>query len=109
MNDAQAIAAFSALGNDIRFAAWRLLLPYGPAGLPAGVVAERVGLRPSSMTFHLRTMTNAGLLSQRRVHRRNIIFYAVNPEATNALVRLLASSSWREMAARGMPEFITAL
>jgi DNA-binding transcriptional ArsR family regulator len=93
MNDGQAIAAFSALGNEIRFATWRLLLTQGSEGLPAGTVAERVGLSPSNMAFHLRIMAEAGLLQQRRTQRRNLIYYVVKPETVTALARYLAASA----------------
>jgi ArsR family transcriptional regulator, arsenate/arsenite/antimonite-responsive transcriptional repressor len=46
------IAALSALAHEHRLAIYRLLVQRGPEGLPAGAIGERVGLVPSSLTFH---------------------------------------------------------
>jgi ArsR family transcriptional regulator, arsenate/arsenite/antimonite-responsive transcriptional repressor len=64
-----------------------LLVEYGPDGLPAGVIADNVGLVPSSLTFHLQHLTRSGLLTQRRESRQ--IFYAADFAAMNGLVAYL--------------------
>ena len=48
-----AIAALGALAQETRLALFRLLVTCEPAGLPAGVIAERLGVQPSSLSFHL--------------------------------------------------------
>ncbi|NOG73645.1 helix-turn-helix transcriptional regulator [Roseicella sp. DB1501] len=87
MDIVSAVAAMSALANEHRLAAYRLLVEAGPDGLPAGAIAERLGLPPSSLTFHLQALLHAGLVSQRRVSRQ--IIYAMVPAAMNALVAYL--------------------
>jgi len=47
MDDKHAIAALGALAQETRLALFRLLVTCGPAGLPAGVIAERLGVQPS--------------------------------------------------------------
>jgi len=60
------IGALGALAHEHRIAIYRLLVQRGPEGLPAGAIGERVGLVPSSLTFHLQNLQRAGLIAQRR-------------------------------------------
>ena len=53
-------------------AIYRLLVERGPEGLNAGTIAERIGLVPSSLTFHLQNLQRAGLVTQRREGRQLI-------------------------------------
>jgi ArsR family transcriptional regulator, arsenate/arsenite/antimonite-responsive transcriptional repressor len=86
----EAVAALGALAHETRLALFRLLVQTGPAGLPAGIVAERLGVPPSSLSFHLQQLVHAGLISQRRVSRQ--IIYAVDYEAMNGLMVYLTEN-----------------
>ena len=90
MEASQAIAGLAALAHDTRLAVFRLLVQRGPDGLPAGVIAQNLGLPPSSLTFHLQQLANAGLVSQRRVSRQ--IIYATDFSAMNALMAYLTEN-----------------
>lgn len=90
MDTARAIAALSALAHEHRLAIFRMLVERGPAGLPAGVIAERLGLPPSSLTFHTQQLLRAGLLTQRRMSRQ--IVYAAEFAAMNGLVGYLTEN-----------------
>jgi len=90
MKAVQAIAALSALAHEHRLTIFRLLVERGPEGLPAGVIAEEVGLPPSSLTFHLQHLTRAGLLVATRASRQ--IFYAADFAAMNSLVGYLTDN-----------------
>ena len=70
------VAALGALGQDTRLEVFRLLVQRGPDGLPAGAIAEDLGVPPSSLTFHLQQLTHAGLITQRRLSRQ--LIYAAN-------------------------------
>jgi DNA-binding transcriptional ArsR family regulator len=83
-----AVAALAALGHGLRLEIWRILSPYGPLGLPAGTIAGRLAIAPSSLSFHLQQMTQARVLLQRRSSRQ--IIYAVNNEMIDALCDFLA-------------------
>jgi DNA-binding transcriptional ArsR family regulator len=81
------VAALAALAHEHRLAAYRLLVEAGPAGRPAGEIAERLGLAASSLTFHIQALTRAGLITQRRSSRH--VIYAADFSAMNGLVAYL--------------------
>src|ERR1700691_3415375 len=91
------IEALGALAHEHRLAIFRLLIERGPDGLPAGRIAERVGLVPSSLTFHLQNLQRAGLITQRRESRQ--LFYAADFTAMNALVGYLTENCCAESGA----------
>jgi ArsR family transcriptional regulator len=86
----EAVAALGALAHETRLALFRLLLEHGPDGMAAGAIAERLGIPPSSLSFHLQALTHARLVTQRRVSRQ--IFYATDFACMNALVRYLTEN-----------------
>jgi ArsR family transcriptional regulator, arsenate/arsenite/antimonite-responsive transcriptional repressor len=86
----QVIEALGALAHGHRLKVYRLLVELGPQGLPAGAIASRVGLLPSSLTFHLQALHRAGLVLQRREGRQ--LFYSADFEAMNALVGYLTEN-----------------
>jgi ArsR family transcriptional regulator len=90
MDAGQVVTALSALGQETRLALFRLLVERGPEGLPAGMIAERLEIPPSSLTFHLQHLHRAGLLTQRRLQRQ--LIYAVDFAAMNGLVLYLTDN-----------------
>src|SRR5690349_8748737 len=54
MNDSELVVVLAALGHTVRLSLWRILLPHGAKGLPAGAIADRMAIIPSSLSFHLR-------------------------------------------------------
>ena len=90
MGPKAAVSALGALAHEHRLAAYRLLVEAGPDGLPAGAIAERLGTPPSTLTFHLQQLLQAGLVTQRRVSRQ--IIYAMVPAAMNGLVAYLTEN-----------------
>ena len=90
MRPKQAVAAMGALAQETRLKLFRLLVQRGPDGLAAGVIAERLDVPPSSLTFHLQQLLHAGLVTQRRLGRQ--IFYAAEYGAMNALLAYLTES-----------------
>ncbi|HEX4266590.1 MAG TPA: metalloregulator ArsR/SmtB family transcription factor [Steroidobacteraceae bacterium] len=90
MKTPQVIEALGALAHEHRLKAYRLLVEQGPQGLPAGTIAERIRLLPSSLTFHLQALHRAGLVLQRREGRQ--LFYSADFEAMNSLVGYLTDN-----------------
>ena len=87
MKTAAVIDALGALAHEHRLAIYRLLVEQGPAGLPAGAIGERVGLLPSSLTFHLQSLQRAGLITQVRASRQ--LIYSADYTSMNELVGYL--------------------
>jgi ArsR family transcriptional regulator len=87
MKTAAVIDALGALAHEYRLAIYRLLVEQGPSGLPAGAIGERVGLVPSSLTFHLQALQRAGLVTQVRASRQ--LIYSADYSVMNGLVGYL--------------------
>lgn len=87
MNTDSAVVALSALAHDYRLAVFRLLVEAGEAGMPAGAIAAALRVAPSSLSFHLTQLAQAGLLNQRRNGRS--IIYSADYAAMNALMGFL--------------------
>jgi DNA-binding transcriptional ArsR family regulator len=90
MKNKTAIAALSALANEHRLAVFRLLVQAGPEGMPAGAIADSVGLPASSLSFHLAHLTRARLVEQRRESRS--LIYSADFAAMNGLVGFLTEN-----------------
>ena len=90
MENDRAVQALAALAHDTRLKLFRLLVERGPDGLPAGVIAERLGVPPSSLSFHVQHLYRAGLVTQRRLSRQ--LIYAADFGAMNGLVGFLTDN-----------------
>ena len=97
MKTPDVINALGALAHEHRLAIFRLLVERGPVGLPAGQIAERVGLVPSSLTFHLQNLHRAGLIAQRRESRQ--LIYSADFAVMTALVGYLTDNCCAESGA----------
>ena len=84
------IRSLGALAQEHRLAAYRLLVQAGPEGMAAGALAEALGIPASSLSFHLAQLSNAGLVSQRRVSRS--IIYAADYAVMNGLLSYLTEN-----------------
>ena len=75
MDERQALAAFAALGQEHRLRVVRALVTAGPDGLAAGVLAETVGVAGNNLSFHLKELAHAGLVTSRR-EGKSVIYSA---------------------------------
>lgn len=82
-----AVEALGALAQEHRLALFRLLVQAGEDGMPAGAIAETLGVPNSSLSFHLAHLTRAGLIQQRRQGRS--LIYTADYATMNALVGYL--------------------
>ncbi|MGM4890234.1 ArsR/SmtB family transcription factor [Tardiphaga sp. 1201_B9_N1_1] len=87
MEERQALSAFAALSQETRLRIVRLLVQAGPAGMPAGAVAEAAGVSASNVSFHLKELTQAGLASAKREARS--IVYTADYDALSGLIQFL--------------------
>lgn len=90
MDEANAVAALGALAQGTRLQLYRLLVSCGPSGLSAGNIAERLGIIPSSLSFHLTNLVHAGLITQRRTGR--LMIYAAEYGTMNELLIYLTEN-----------------
>jgi DNA-binding transcriptional ArsR family regulator len=90
MDQKRAISALAALAQETRLELFRILVTCGPQGLPAGVIAERLGVQPSSLSFHLAQLTHAGLITQRRLSRQ--LIYSAEYGTMNELLAYLTEN-----------------
>jgi ArsR family transcriptional regulator len=98
MDSNRAVNALSALGHETRLALYRMLVERGPDGLSAGVIADQLGIPPSSLSFHLQHLNRTGLVTQRRLHRQ--LIYAADFTVMNELLGYLTDNC----CARGTAE-----
>lgn len=87
MKSTDALVSLSALASEARLGLFRLLLRRGPAGCTPSDLARRLGVPAPTLSFHLRGLLNAQLVTSRREGRR--IFYSANLQCMNALVGFL--------------------
>jgi len=90
MDQKHAIAALGALAQETRLELFRVLVTCGPEGLPAGMIAERLGVLPSSLSFHLQQLVHAGLITQRRLSRQ--LIYSAEYGTMNKLLAYLTEN-----------------
>ena len=90
MDQKRAIAALGALAQETRLELFRLLVARGPEGMPAGVIADKLGVMPSSLSFHLQQLVHAGLITQRRLSRQ--LIYSAEYRKMNELMAYLTEN-----------------
>ena len=90
MNTKSAVQSLAALAQDSRLEVFRLLVQAGPEGVAAGEIAERLGIPASTLSFHMKTLSHAGLVELRHVSR--FIYYSANFDAMNALLGYLSDN-----------------
>jgi ArsR family transcriptional regulator len=87
-----AVLALGALAQEVRLELVSLLADSGSDGLPAGVIAARLGIAPASLSFHFQQLVRAGLVTQRR--RSRYVIYAANLGMMDCLLTYL-DGRWR--------------
>ncbi|GAB3628946.1 ArsR/SmtB family transcription factor [Pandoraea terrae] len=85
-----AIRSLAALAHESRLAVFRMLVTAGPAGMPAGEIAQNLNVSPSSLSFHLKDLSHAELISSRQEGR--YVFYSANFDAMNGLIGFLTEN-----------------
>ena len=90
METTQALDALAALAHATRLAIFRLLVETGPAGMPAGAIAEKLKLPAATLSFHLASLAHAGLVRGRQEGR--FIIYSTDFDHMQALVGYLTEN-----------------
>jgi DNA-binding transcriptional ArsR family regulator len=90
METKSVVIALAALAQDSRLAIFRTLIQAGPAGLAAGRISELTGIAPSSLSFHLKELSHAGMVSSQPAGR--FVIYTANFTTMNALLGYLTEN-----------------
>ena len=90
MESKAAVRALDALAQHSRLEVYRLLVQAGPDGIAASEIADRLGIAANTLSFHLKTLSHAGLVSSRQESR--FIYYSANYEQMNALLGFLTEN-----------------
>lgn len=85
--ESRTVKALAALAQPQRLRAFRALVVAGPAGLTPGAIAEQLGVAPSALSFHLKELAHAGLVSSEPRGRH--LIYRASFEQMNALLGYL--------------------
>jgi ArsR family transcriptional regulator, arsenate/arsenite/antimonite-responsive transcriptional repressor len=96
-----AVAALGALAQRSRLEVFRLLVRRGPAGLAAGEISARVGVPPTTLSFHLAQLSRAGLVTSRREGRS--ILYAADYGGMQGLMGFLTENCCQEGGCGPLP------
>jgi DNA-binding transcriptional ArsR family regulator len=75
MEENDVIKALSALAQPMRLQVFRALVVVGDSGLTPGAIHEAIGVPPATLSFHLKELVHAGLVTQERASR-NLIYRA---------------------------------
>jgi ArsR family transcriptional regulator, arsenate/arsenite/antimonite-responsive transcriptional repressor len=87
VDEGSAVKALAALAQAQRLRAFRALVVAGPEGLTPGAMAEHLGIAPSALSFHLKELAHAGLVTA-EPRGRNLI-YRASFDQMNALLAYL--------------------
>jgi ArsR family transcriptional regulator len=84
------VTALASLAQDSRLAIFRVLVQAGPEGLAAGRIGELTGIAPSSLSFHLKELLHADMVSSQQAGR--FVIYTANFTTMNALLGFLTEN-----------------
>jgi DNA-binding transcriptional ArsR family regulator len=92
-----AVTALAALAQETRLSIFRLLIEAGPEGVAAGRIGEALEVPGATLSFHLKELARAGLVSSRQ--EKQFIYYAADFERMAELMTFLT-----ENCCKGMPQ-----
>lgn len=90
MNSKDTVTALAALAQESRLELFRLLVKRGPDGYSPGDLMDKLGIPGPTLSFHLKELANAGLISARKESR--FIYYSPNFDRVNNLIGFLTEN-----------------
>jgi ArsR family transcriptional regulator, arsenate/arsenite/antimonite-responsive transcriptional repressor len=90
MNNKSAVTILASIAQEARLDIFRALVQAGSSGMSAGVIGERLRIPNSTLSFHLKELSHAGLVNARQESR--FIYYSANYEAMNHLLTFLTEN-----------------
>lgn len=101
MEEQDAVRSLAALAHGVRLRLFRLLVVAGPPGLTPGAIAEELGTPAATLSFHLKELANARLVTQER-EGRNLIYRAAF-ERVDELLGFLTENCCKGEACLSVP------
>lgn len=92
-----AVIALTALAQETRLSIYRLLVEAGPEGVSAGRIGEALKVPAATLSFHLKELARAGLVSSRQ--EKQFIYYAADFDRMAELMTFLTQN-----CCQGMPQ-----
>ncbi len=89
MNEDDVVQSLAALAQPLRLRAFRALVVAGPEGLTPGALSAMLGIAPNALSFHLKELSHAQLVSQQRDGR--FLIYRAAYERMNGLLEYLSA------------------
>ena len=90
MDEKHVIKSLAALAQPLRLQVFRALVVVGDAGLTPGAMQEGLDVAPATLSFHLKELVNAGLVTQERASRN--LIYRAHYEHMNAVLGYLTEN-----------------
>lgn len=90
MDTKEVLTALSAIAQESRLAIFRLLVQVGSDGMAATKIAEQLDIAPSSLSFHLKELTYARLITSRSEGR--FVIYSTDVVVMNGLIGYLTEN-----------------
>ena len=107
METKEAVTALAALAQETRLSVFRLLVEAGPEGLSVGSIGEKLGVAPATLSFHLKELSHAGLVTTRQESR--FIYYMADFAQMAALMTFLTQNCCKSMPQECLAVMETAL
>ena len=101
METINAVTALAALAQESRLAVFRLLVRNAPGGLTPGVIGEQLELPAPTLSFHLKTLAQAGLVNA--VQEGRYLRYRAEMASINALLAFLTEDCCGGNSQRCLP------
>jgi DNA-binding transcriptional ArsR family regulator len=102
-----AVIALAALAQETRLSIFRLLVEAGPEGMFAGRIGEALEIPGATLSFHLKELARAGLISSRQ--EKQFIYYATDFEVMAELMAFLTKNCCQGMPQKCLVDVQTAL
>ena len=106
MDEAQVVGSLAALAHLVRLRIFRALVVAGPAGLTPGVMQESLAIPATTLSFHLKELANAELVTSERASR-NLIYRAAFDQM-NGLLGYLTENCCQGAECAVVPESVVA-
>lgn len=90
MNTKEVLVALAAIAQESRLAVFRLLVQAGPDGMAATKIAEHLDIAPSSLSFHLKELVHAKLITSRSAGR--FVIYSADATVMDGMIGYLTEN-----------------